>query len=98
MAKIDPVLVQKDISKFTDRMISAKEKKESGKAGFSIGARYDPSQWPSDDTVSLVSGKSHPNGLSYKLSTPGPKYFQETPKNAPSHLFTRERRMPDGKI
>eukprot|EP00602_Paraphysomonas_sp_CaronLab_P001434 CAMPEP_0185028616 /NCGR_PEP_ID=MMETSP1103-20130426/14430_1 /TAXON_ID=36769 /ORGANISM="Paraphysomonas bandaiensis, Strain Caron Lab Isolate" /LENGTH=252 /DNA_ID=CAMNT_0027563085 /DNA_START=376 /DNA_END=1134 /DNA_ORIENTATION=+ len=93
LGKIDPQIVEKDISKFSKRMTKAKEKKHKG-ASFSVGDKYDPSMWPSADTVSLVSGRS--NGRKSRgFEIPGPKYVRHANPNVRCFSFPKDKRIPE---
>lgn len=91
MAKINPVLVQQDISKFSERINQATIKKNQS-SGFCLGERYEPSQWPSNDTISLVSnGKKTTKNV---LDSPNPQYhFRREPVKGRAVSFTRELRL-----
>jgi hypothetical protein len=94
MAKIDPELVQHDIQKFSERMNRATRTNEQHQIGFSHGERYEPSQWPSADTVSLASGKKSERNV---LDTPNPHYhFRREPIKGRAVSFPKEQRMPNG--
>lgn len=95
MAKINPVLVQQDINKFSNRLNQAQIKKNQS-AGFCLGERYEPSQWPSNDTISLVSsGKKTTKNV---LDTPNPQYhFHREPIKGRAVSFPRELRLENGR-
>lgn len=94
MAKIDPVLVQQDINKFSDRMSKPKISKSQNQIGFGHSDRYEPGQWPSNDTVSLASGKKTERKI---LDSPNPHFhYHREPTKGRAISFPKEARMPMG--
>jgi hypothetical protein len=94
MAKIDPALVQQDINRFSDRMSKSKISQSHNQIGFGHSDRYEPTQWPSNDTVSLASGKKSERNL---LDSPNPHFhFHREPIKGRAVSFPREERMPMG--
>ena len=91
MAKINPILVQQDINKFSNRINSVTIKKNQS-SGFCMGERYEPSQWPSNDTISLISsGKKTVKNV---LDTPNPQYhFHQEKIQGRAVSFPRELRL-----
>lgn len=103
IAKIDPALVQRDIQKFSQRKERATKIHEQNPVSFGHSERYEPAQWPSNDTVSLASGRKGNNERNlFNFSSPHYYNHRESSSLSPFHgkaySFAREPRMPTGEF
>lgn len=99
IAKIDPVLVQKDMHKYSERRERASKLHEQNPVSFGHSERYEPDQWPSNETVSLASGRKGNNERNV-FNFSSPHYYNHRESSSPyqgkAYSFAREPRMPNG--
>jgi hypothetical protein len=83
IAPITHATLENDIKHFTERHSAIKDKQNTSMM-FGYGERYEPTNWPIDETINLICRNTPNSRRNTKFQVPGPKYYHQDkphPKN-----------------